>query len=774
VIRKITKLLFTAGFSQVVIAAGVLLFLSACTGTKHVPENEKLYTGSNVSVKTRSGEDLKEGKSFEATLESGIRPLPNTVSLKLFRPRLAIYYAIDSVKKQKGLKYWLKYKVGEPPVYLSSVEPQKISDIITNQMQNEGFFDAQVHHSIKNKGKTASVEYVVTTAEPYTIDNVTFPTGGWELYRLVAGAAEGTLLQKGVRYDLDLLKRERIRIDSIMKQQGYFHFSPEYILFKVDSTAGGARKVDIMVDVKLAIPHEATVPYTIQKVYIYPNYSLEKDAVSPAADTLVTDGYYYITPDSMFRPKAILRAIALEPGSRYNRRDHDFTLSRLTELGVFKFVNVQFEELESSADSGKMACHIYLIPTHKRTLRAELQAITKSNNFAGPLLTTSYRDRNIFKGAELFVLGLNGSYEAQFGTKQRAYNAYEAGISTELYFPRFVSPVRIKSESRLYMPRTQLLLGASKVSRMELFSVNSFKFVGGYSWQESPEKRHELNPVSINYLQLTQATSEFQELLSSNLQLQNSYREQFTAGGTYSYIYNTQATGTPRKVDYYFNGNIDLSGNALSLVERVTGQDFNELLGAPYSQFAKIEVDARYYNRPTEHTRIATRLFSGVGIPYGNSIALPFIEQYFSGGPNSIRAFSARSLGPGSFRPHPDSITSFTGRAGDIRLEGSAELRFDIIGFFKGAVFVDAGNIWLMNKDPKVPGGEFKPGKFLNDVAVGAGAGLRIDVSFFVLRFDVATPLKTPYKETVSGNVEEEKKGLGSNLVLNVALGYPF
>lgn len=771
--RKVTQFLF-AGISKFIIAAAVVVLAGSCTGTGKIPEGEKLYTGADVTIRSRSGDDIKGKHSFETDLESGIRPVPNSVFMKLFRPRLAIYMAIDSVKRQKGFKYWLKYKVGEAPVYLSSVDPQKTSDIIASQMQSRGFFDAQTDHAIHDKKKTASIEYIVTTAEPYTIDNVTFPAGGWELYRQVAVAEKGTLLRKGDRYDLDLLKRERIRIDSMLKQQGYFHFSPEYILFKVDSTAGGAREVDIMVDVKLAIPHEATVPYTIERIYIYPDYSIAKDSVSSAADTLFREGYHYITADSMFRPNAILRAVALEPEKRYNRRDHDFTLSRLTELGVFRFVNLQFEELESTADSGRMACHIYLIPTHKRTLRAELQAISKSTNFAGPLLTTSYRDRNLFRGAELFVLSLNGSFEAQFGTRQRTYNAYEIGIGTELYFPRFVAPFKIRSESRLFMPRTQLLLGASKVSRSELFSVNSFKLTGGYTWQESQEKRHELNPVSINYLQLTQSSSEFQQLLISNLQLQNSYREQFTAGGAYSYTYNTQASGMRRRVDYFFNGNLDLSGNVLSLAERITGQDFSDLFGAPYSQFAKMEIDARYYNRPTERTRIATRLFSGIGIPYGNSVSLPFIEQYFSGGPNSIRAFSARSLGPGSFRPHPDSVTAFTGRAGDIRLEGSAEFRFDIISFFKGAVFVDAGNIWLMNHDPSVPGGKFEPSKFLNDIAVGAGAGLRIDVSFFVLRFDVATPLKVPYKETVADNIEDEREGLGSNLVLNVALGYPF
>jgi outer membrane protein insertion porin family len=773
---KVKPGLFNSKSARFIVPA-VLMLIAACTGTKKIPAGDKLYTGAKVTIQSKSGDDIDDGKTFSASVERGIRPVPNKTFLVLFRPKLSLYNSIDTVTKKKGFKHWVKHKLGEPPVLLSHIDAEKTSGLIENELNNQGFFDARVDHVIHNKSKTASVEYIVKTAEPYTINKLTFPSGEWLLYRKVAEAKKGTLLQEGVRYDLDLLKRERIRIDSVMKQSGYFYFSPEYILFNVDSTVGG-RRVDIKVDVKLSIPYEATIPYTVHEIYIYPNYSLTKDSLSPQVDTLIIDGYRYIIPDSVFRPKAILRAIALEQGKIYNRSDHDFTLSRLTELGVFKFVNVQFEELECTEcqeDSGKLACHIFLIPTYKRSTRVELQAISKSNNFAGPLLTLSYRDRNLFRGAEMLVLRLNGSYEAQFRSKQRSYNAYEIGADAELYFPRFISPVKIRNESRLFMPRTQFLLGAGKVSRLELFSVNSFKFIAGYTWQESYEKRHELNPVSINYLQLTQATSRFQELLQNNLQLQNSYREQFTAGGTYSFTYNTQARDQRRRVDYYFNGNLDLSGNALSVIERVTGQDFGDLFGAPYSQYAKFETDYRYYLRTTERTRLATRVFAGVGIPYGNSTTLPFIKQYFSGGPNSIRAFSARSLGPGSYNPSSDSVSTYLGRAGDIRLEGSVEYRFDIIGFFKGAVFMDAGNIWLMNKDPEVPGGHFEPGKFMKDIAVGAGAGLRIDVSFFVLRFDLATPLKKPYKDmpgTVNGDGRRNK--FGTDLVLNVALGYPF
>lgn len=757
-------------------AGALLLLVAACTGTKNIPEKDKLYTGAKVTIRSKAGDKVEGGKNFEASIQSGIRPIPNRTFLGIFRPRLAIYNSIDTVTKQKGFKHWLKFTIGEAPVLLNKVDPDRTAELIADKISNEGYFDARVEHSTIVKGKTASIEYSVITEDPYTVNNVSFPTGNWHLYKEVAESQKTTRLTKGARYDLDLLKLERIRIDSALKEAGYFYFSPEYILFNVDSTVGG-RRVDIAVTVKLSIPHEATVPYSISQVYIYPNHSFAKDSVPVQADTMLLNGYNYIVPDSIFKPSAVLRAIAMQPGKTYNRRDHDFTLSRLTELGVFQFVNVQFEELESTPDSGKLACHIYLMPALKRSVRAELQAISKSNNFAGPLLTLSYRDRNLFKGAELLVVRLNGSYEAQFGKSTGTYNAYEFGADGELYFPRFIAPFKVKNESRLYMPRTQFLLGAGKVSRMQLFTVNSFKAIAGYTWQESRVKRHELNPLAVTYLQLTQSTQRFEELLARNLQLQESYREQFTAGATYSFTYNTQSSGESRRVDYFFNGNADFSGNALSVLEKVSGQDLENIFGAPYSQYARFETDYRYYLRTTEHTRLATRAFAGVGIPYGNSRTLPFIKQYFSGGPNSIRAFSARSLGPGSYRPDPDSVNSFVGRAGDIRLEGSVEYRFDIIGFFKGAVFMDAGNIWLMRKDTAIPGGHFDPGKFMQDIAIGAGAGLRIDVSFFVLRFDLATPIKKPFKDTINApaNSDSRRRGrLGDNLVLNVALGYPF
>lgn len=748
------------------------LFLAACTGTRDLPKEDKLYTGAQVKITSRNGE-IDNVKHFETDIEGEIRPVPNETFLFIFRPKLAIYNAIDSVKKQKGLKYSIKKEVGEPPVLLSQVDPVRTAELIEEELRHEGFFDATVDYEIIKEKKTASIKYTAVTDQPYTINRVSFPQGSWELYRKVAETQKGTLLEKGSRYDLDLLKQERIRIDSLLKQEGYFHFSPEYIIFRADSSTDGNRRVDLQVDIKLAIPHEATVPYVVNDIYIYPNYNLGRDTLPGQADTLLLKGYRYITADSLFKPRAVLRAIALEPGKVYTRADHDFTLIKLTELGVFKFVNLDFVELPE-ADSGRMDIHIYLIPIHRRSVRVELQALAKSNNFAGPVLTTSYRDRNLFKGAELFVLRLNAAYEAQFRKSLRAYNAYEFGVDGELYIPRFITPFKIKSESRLYLPRTQFLLGVERVSRMALFSVNSFNAVAGYTWHESQEKRHELNPLAVNYLQLSQTSAEFEQLLQTNLQLQESYREQFTIGGTYSYLYNTQADNMTHKNDYYFNGNIDLSGNTVALIEKLSGINVSDFTRAPYAQYAKFETDFRYYHKLTDNTRLATRAFAGIGIPYGNSQTLPFLKQYFSGGPNSVRAFPARALGPGAYSPGPDSLNFFIGRAGDIKLEANVEYRFPIIGLFKGAVFMDAGNSWLMRKNPAFPQGNFEAGNILQQIAVGIGAGLRIDATFFVLRFDLATPIRSPYPDEITNNASTGSLVDLGNIVLNVALGYPF
>ena len=333
------------------------------------------------------------------------------------------------------------------------------------------------------------------------------------------------------------------------------------------------------------------------------------------------------------------------------------------------------------------------------------------------------------------------------------------------------------------MPRTIFSLGVQQLSRVQYYDLASFNANAGYKWAQTSMQTHELNPIAISFLKLGRTTRAFDSLLLVNPFLQRSYESQFIAGSTYSYTYNTQVN-TDRKVNYYVNGAVDVAGNLLHTLQggfsaRNDAQTPKHLLGSTYSQYAKGTIDARYYNQLSRRGKLATRAIVGVGRAYGNSDVLPFTKQYFIGGNNSVRAFQPRTLGPGAYRI-PDSVRGsfFVDQAGDIKLELNAEYRFDIFSIVKGAVFADAGNIWLMRANPTKPGAEFVASKFISQLAVGAGAGLRFDASFFVLRLDLATPLRRPDApggpSWVLNDIKWTPEWRRKNLVLNIAIGYPF
>jgi hemolysin activation/secretion protein len=312
--------------------------------------------------------------------------------------------------------------------------------------------------------------------------------------------------------------------------------------------------------------------------------------------------------------------------------------------------------------------------------------------------------------------------------------------------------------------------------------MRTFQFIYGFKWKETIRKEHELNPISISYTSIVNKSPAFNELLASNPFLKKSYEEQFIPGGSYSFTYNEQVD-VEKKIQYFFHLVTEASGNSISAVKLISGQrvsskDPSKIGGSIYSQLAKLSIDSRAYYNFADKNKFALRIFAGIGEAFGNSSVLPYSKQFFSGGPNSIRAFHINSVGPGTYFQN-SNVSGFLQLGGDIKLETNAEYRFNIIRFFKGALFMDAGNIWLLKSDPAATSNPFNLSDFHKEVAVGAGFGLRIDLSFFILRFDLATPLRKPWlEENKRWVIKQINFGNPSwrseNLILNVAIGYPF
>ncbi len=758
---------------------GLLLVLSACNNIKRLPEGENLYVGAKLTIASK---DKVNKGAIKNELMKIPRPRPNEKLLGM-RIRLSLYNYYTGEAPKKKFKSMVRRKYAEKPVLESQLNASNVADIMVNRLNTLGYFDASVSYSITTKKRKTSVEYTATVTAPYIIHSISFPKDSGLMGRMIRESESESLIKPGMQYNLDLLKAERARIDYYLKNNGFYYFNQDYLLFKADSTVG-TKTVVIRLTVKRNLPAKAYMPYTIRHVYVNPGYRRSQDTVTVRNDTLKTDGYYYFNNDSAFRPEVVLRSIFIKKGDYYSRKKYSLTVNRLMGMGVFRNVNIKFTDTIIGG-TGYMDALINLTPMPKKSIQVEVETVTKSNNYTGPAATLSFKNRNLFRGAELWLFNLNGNFETQFNKLQSGFNSYEFGANTQLYFPKFIAPFTIRNVSSIYVPKTKVDLGFRLLNRVLYFRMAAFNASFGYVWKESAQKEWEVTPFSVNFARLLGTTSAFETLLTDNPFLRKSFEEQFTIGGKYGFTYNS-LVGTEKRNQYYFNSIFDVSGNTFSTVQSlIEGRKPSDtdpflLFGYRYSQYAKLSIDARYYLNIDKDHRIATRVLAGVGVPYGNSNSMPYIKQFFSGGSNSIRAFLPRTIGPGSYVV-PDSLANkgYLDQAGDIKLEATIEYRFTIVSVLKGALFVDAGNVWLTRKNDLVPNGEFNPNRYYKEFAVGTGLGLRADISFFVIRFDVGMPLRKPsLPENERWVYDKIRFGDGKwrsqNLVLNIAIGYPF
>ena len=764
-------------FPSIYLAILLMVLLHSCSNTKYLAEGEQLYTGPGFKIVSDTNVNKKDLKKELAKVT---RPKPNQTFLSA-RPKLWLYN-IAGPDAKRGVRKWLRNKVGERPVLLSQVNPELTAEIMVNRLNSLGYFNAKVKYKVIEEKRKARIEYIATISTPYKIKKVIYAIDNADLsYRIRNGEKE-TLIKPGDQYNLDELIKERIRLDLKMKNEGYFFFKSDYLLFKADTTAGN-RTIVLTLTLKPEIPEKGVTRYTYNEVYVYPSYRLNQDSINVRIDTIHVNGLIYLNTDSVFRPEVVIRSIFFRKGDDYSRKYHNLTISRIMGMGVFRFAGIIFTDTIID-NKGVLNAWINLSPMRPKSLQVQLEAITKSNNYTGPALTLSYRNRNLFRGAELFVFNVNGNYEMQLSGKQKGFNSYEYGASSQLYIPKFLTPFKVK-ESNYFVPKTKIDIGFRVLHRVQYFNMNALNMSFGYIWKEDAQKEWEINPFSINFAKLTKTTPQFDSLLKNNSYLRKSFEEQFTIGAKCSYTFNS-LIGVERRNNLFFNATLDLSGNSIFLLQSLvssyksTEDHPYKLFGYRYSQYTKVTTDTRYYFSINKRSKIATRLIMGAGLPYGNSSTMPYIKQFFSGGSNSIRAFLPRSVGPGAYKlTDPGNTKVLLNQSGDIKLEANVEYRFTIVSVLKGAVFADAGNVWLIRKNDDLPGGEFQLDKFRKEIAFGTGLGLRVDLSFFVLRFDLGIPLRKPSlpenERWVLNQIDFGSKGWRKdNLVLNIAIGYPF
>lgn len=750
-----------------------LLLLYSCGNVKYLDDNERLYVGGEVEVE---GEDIsrEDRKTLEENMEGLLRPNPNTSFLGL-RPGLW-FYNIGGGEDATGIGRWIRDNLGQPPVLFSEVDLDYNADLIQGYAENRGYFNARSIPDSTEKNKKVTAEYIVILGNQYLIKELTFPTDSIPVTKDIKETEENSFLKVGEPYDLDVIRNERVRIDATLKENGYYFFNPDYLLAQVDSTAGD-KEVTLDLVLKDITPSRAKEQYRINRIYIYPDHSLTGDTIpvtSPIGENF--ENLTIFDPDNKFKPSLFKRALRFEEGELYNRVDHNKSINRLVNLGIFRFVDNQFRVSDSVENT--LDAYYYLTPMPKKSIRLELLGKTNSANYAGSEVNLSWSNRNTFRGAELLTITAFGGYETQISGQNQGFNIFRIGAEASLTWPKLITPFNIRSNSA-FVPRTRATLGYEYQARTQLYGFNSFTTSFGYLWKENIRKEHHLRVMDINYLSPFNVSDLYRQQMELNPNLARVIEKQLIFGPTYTFTY-TNTMQDARKHTFYYQGHADLAGNVTGLL---TGADIDSgdpvtIFDVPFSQYVKIENDFRHYWRLNRSLDLASRIDIGVGVPYGNSRELPFIKQFFMGGVNSIRAFRARAVGPGTYDPEVEASSFLPDQSGDIKLELNTELRQHLFSVVEGALFVDAGNIWLMNEDPNKPGAEFSK-DFMKELAVGTGFGLRFDFNFLILRTDLAFPLRIPHRpegdrwvfdniDFGSGNWRRE------NLVFNLAIGYPF
>jgi outer membrane protein assembly factor BamA len=746
----------------------LLWLLTSCQPTKYLAEDELLYDGARIDL--LQPDSIRQEALLKKQLLRYAQPKKNS------KTQLGIYNTFHRPKKEKGLFNWIADRLGQPTRIFSMADLTRSRALMENYLQDNGYFNSQVSSDTSRlSGKRVRVRYRINSHGRYDIGRVQFLRDtNTAIQKLLQTQAEKSLIRPGKAYQLSALKAERSRLTGIARNQGYYTFRPDYVYYFVD-TLPRSKKADIYLRIN---EPESLGRYYIDTPLVYPTYQLDQLEVSNSAalDTLTYKDLKIIQTQTYVKPAPLERIITQSASALYSEKLQDQTINHLLDLGVFKFVNVKYEE-HIRRDTTFLRPLIYLTPALTQNVNAELEASTETTNFLGSALRGSYTHRNLFKGAERLNISLSAGVETQINNPQLPFiNTLELSAQASLEFPGFLIPFRKQKSYTYYVPRTKVSLSNDYQDRTGFFTINAFRAEFGYQWQENRYRKHSFQPLSMNLVRLLNTSADFEAILDQNARLRQSFDNIAILSMLYRFTYNEQEINTLKNY-FYFQGTIESSGNVADLLAGRDGQ----LFGTQFSQFLKLDADLRYtILKPTQSW--VGRLALGLGYSYNNSNVMPYTKQYFVGGANSIRAFQLRGLGPGGVAPDSTLSSNFFDQTGDIKIEANLEYRFDLLPYTEGALFTDVGNVFFLRNsenEERFQEAVFRWDRFYQQLAVGAGVGLRLDLDFVLLRFDVAIPLQQPSRPSGQRWVLDEiafakKSWRQDNIAYNLAIGYPF
>lgn len=762
----------------------VFLF-SSCGIRRFIPEGQHFLHENKVEIKDKKVEFKKSDVS------PYIAQKTHKVSFPTRFPTW-LYYVTEK-KTDKKFWRWVNENLTRKPEYYDAESARNSARQIAQYLDNRGYFHSKVTNSVRFKKHKAYVTYTIQPSTPYRINKINYQIEDTALMRSVMRIERRFPAKVNDIYNAYTLDEQRVMITDYLRNVGYYYFTRDYITFEVDSSFNNHT---LEITMKIANvkdrnsntyrPHKR---YTINKINIYPNY-MPMLANTPPTDSVTltySTGFrnipntlnFYFHEKPRIRPSTFSQVIQIFKGRPYRQRQVELTYSALSTLKVFSNSSIEFDSVPNDS-LNLLNCNILLRRSDVHSIKLQTEG-TNSGGDLGISGSVTYTNKNLFKGAEVLTVSIKGGLEAQeiidlghVNDESSVFNTGELIFNSSLNIPKFLSPIPLKSFAIDYQPKTTLSIGSSAQVRYaysRYMSMGSF----GYDWKANRRLQFILTPFYLNFVKVN-PIPEFQAILDqeNNQRIKDQYTSHFVFGGRYSVIYNTQDYNTSNNY-IYIRGNLESSGGLLSMFNgtRLISEqdDHHELFGIRYAQFLRADVDFRQYYKLGEETWFVCRELVGVGMPYGNSYDMPFERCFYSGGSMGMRGWDYRKLGPGAYVPSSNDAN--IERIGDIQIECNAELRFPIRNSIKGALFVDAGNIWNYHANDLLPNGEFHFNSFYNQLAVDAGIGMRLDFKMVIVRLDLAMPIRNPYPNISGNHWRFNEMEVGDiNMVLNI--GYPF
>ena len=759
------------------------ILMSACSTTKNLPEGETLYTGIDKLEVVNEDKTLA-GITALTEVEAALAYAPNNAifgssSLRWPVPfGLWVYNGFEKYQDKKGIGRWIFDHLGKSPVLMSSVNGETRAKVATNLLHDYGYFNGSVSYKeVPQKNpKEAKVSYVIDMARPYFLDSIAYLKYPHYADSLIQSTRSLSVLKSEENFSVIKLEEERQRLSNLFRNHGYYYYRPEFTTYRAD-TLQKSGYVSLQVVPRNGIPAEAKKQYYIGNTSVYlTGYDNE-----PPTDTLRlrTMTFYYSGKKPGIRPNALMRNVFFRKGELFSQDRQTFTQEAIARMGVFRYSEFRYEPKDTTANGDTLNVNMYATFDKPYNAELELNMTTKSTDQTGPGAVFKITRNNFQRMGANLSFEVRGSYEWQTNSNVEGnsskLNSYELGTSLSLDFPRLILPWKDTDLLRSrYQQKTSFKIYGNLLNRARFFNMLSFGGNVTYDFRKSRTWKHTITPFQLTFNTLMSTTERFDSITATNPSLALSLGDQFIPSMNYTFTYDNARL--KRDYQLWWENSVTSAGNVTSLLYAALGKDFSEknkkLLGTPFAQFMKFTSEIRTLFKVGEKQHIAARLMGGVLWSYGNQTIAPYSEQFYIGGANSLRAFTVRSLGPGTYNPGKNTKYGYLDQTGDIKLEANVEYRFPIFGELYGATFLDAGNVWLMRKDESRPGGELTLKNFAKSIALNTGVGVRYDLTFLVIRLDMGIALHVPYETGKSGyyNIPKFKDGLG----LHFAIGYPF